>query len=122
MFKTEICDILGIEYPILLGGMIWVGRSELVAAVSEAGGLGLLGAGGMTIPEIEQDLEEVRNKTKKPFGVNIPLVRPDADEMIEASIKAGASVISTSAGNPQWTCETSWKRPPSFCSPWRYGE
>ncbi len=50
MFKTEICDILGIEYPILLGGMIWVGRSELVAAVSDAGGLGLLGAGGMTIP------------------------------------------------------------------------
>jgi len=101
MFKTEICDILGIEYPILLGGMIWVGRSELVAAVSEAGGLGLLGAGGMTIPEIEQDLEEVKQKTQKPFGVNIPLVRPDADEMIEASIKAGASVISTSAGNPK---------------------
>jgi enoyl-[acyl-carrier protein] reductase II len=101
MFKTEICELFGIEYPILLGGMIWVGRSELVAAVSEAGGLGLLGAGGMTIPEIEQDLAEVREKTKKPFGVNIPLVRPDADEMIDASIKAGASVVSTSAGNPK---------------------
>ena len=60
MFKTEICGILGIEYPILLGGMIWVGRSELVAAVSAAGGLGLLGAGGMSIPEIEQDLEAVK--------------------------------------------------------------
>jgi enoyl-[acyl-carrier protein] reductase II len=101
MFKTEICDIFGIEYPIILGGMIWVGRSELVAAVSEAGGLGLLGAGGMTLPEIEQDLEGVRHKTTKPFGVNIPLIRPDADEMIEASIRAGASVISTSAGNPK---------------------
>ena len=101
MFKTEICDILGIEYPILLGGMIWVGRSELVAAVSEAGGLGLLGAGGMTIPEIEQDLEEVKQKTKKPFGVNIPLVRPDAEDLIRASIKAGASTISTSAGSPK---------------------
>lgn len=101
MFKTEVCDILGIEYPILLGGMIWVGRSELVAAVSEAGGLGLLGAGGMTIPEIEQDLEEVRQKTQKPFGVNIPLVRPDAEDLIQASIKAGASVISTSAGSPK---------------------
>lgn len=101
MFKTEICDILGIEYPILLGGMIWVGRSELVAAVSEAGGLGLLGAGGMTIPEIEQDLQEVKRKTQKPFGVNIPLVRPDAEDMIQASIQAGASVISTSAGSPK---------------------
>ncbi len=101
MFKTEICDILGIEYPIILGGMIWVGRSELVAAVSDAGGLGLLGAGGMSIPEIEQDLEEVRQKTRKPFGVNIPLVRPDAEDLIQASIQAGASVISTSAGSPK---------------------
>jgi len=101
MFKTEVCDILGIEYPILLGGMIWVGRAELVAAVSEAGGLGLLGAGGMTIPEIEQDLEQVKEKTKKPFGVNIPLVRPDAEDLIQASIQAGAKVISTSAGSPK---------------------
>ncbi len=101
MFKTEICDILGIEYPIILGGMIWVGRAALVAAVSEAGGLGLLGAGGMRIDEIEGDLMEVREKTGKPFGVNIPLIRPDADEMIAASIRGGASVISTSAGNPK---------------------
>jgi len=101
MFKTEICSILGIEYPILLGGMIWVGRSKLVAAVSDAGGLGLLGAGGMTIPEIEQDLEKVREKTKKPFGVNIPLVRVDAEDLIQASIRAGAKVISTSAGSPK---------------------
>ncbi len=101
MFKTEVCDILGIEYPIFLGGMIWVGRSKLVAAVSEAGGLGLLGAGGMTIPEIEQDLQEVREKTKKTFGVNIPLVRPDAEDLIQASIRAGATVISTSAGSPK---------------------
>jgi enoyl-[acyl-carrier protein] reductase II len=101
MFKTEICDIFGIEHPIILGGMIWVGRSELVAAVSDAGGLGLLGAGGMRIDEIEQDLEEIRQKTDKPYGVNVPLVRPDAEEMIDASIKGGASVISTSAGNPK---------------------
>ncbi len=101
MFKTEICEVLGIEYPILLGGMIWVGRAELVAVVSEAGGLGLLGAGGMTIPEIEGDLAEVREKTRKPFGVNIPLVRPDAEDLIQASIQAGASVISTSAGSPK---------------------
>jgi enoyl-[acyl-carrier protein] reductase II len=101
MFKTEVCELLGIEYPILLGGMIWVGRSELVAAVSEAGGLGLLGAGGMRIDEIDQELEAVGQKTDKPYGVNIPLLRPDAEEMIDASVRGGASVISTSAGNPK---------------------
>ena len=101
MFRTEICDIFGIEYPIILGGMIWVGRAALVAAVSEAGGLGLLGAGGMRIDEIEQDLEEVRRRTSKPFGVNIPLVRPDAEELIDASIRSGAPIVSTSAGNPK---------------------
>lgn len=101
MFKTEVCDILGIEVPIILGGMIWVGRAALVAAVSEAGGLGLLGAGGMTVPEIEKDLEQVKEKTQKPFGVNIPLVRPDAEDLIRASIRMGATVISTSAGSPK---------------------
>ncbi|MBW1817485.1 MAG: nitronate monooxygenase [Deltaproteobacteria bacterium] len=101
MFKTEICKIFGIEYPIILGGMLWVGKADLVAAVSEAGGLGLLGAAGMTIEEIENELEKVARQTKKPFGVNIPLLRPDADEMIEASIRGGATAISTSAGNPK---------------------
>jgi enoyl-[acyl-carrier protein] reductase II len=101
MFRTEICEILGIEYPIILGGMLWVGKSELVAAVSEAGGLGLLGAGGMSPQEIALELERVRQKTAKPFGVNIPLVRPDSEEMIKVSIQAGASVITTSSGSPK---------------------
>lgn len=101
MFKTEICEMFGIEIPIILGGMLWVGKSDLVVAVSEAGGLGLLGAGGMRIEEIEEELENVRKKTSKPFGVNIPLLRPDAEEMIDVSIKNRATVISTSAGNPK---------------------
>jgi enoyl-[acyl-carrier protein] reductase II len=101
MFRTEICDIFAIEYPIILGGMLWVGKSELVTAVSEAGGLGLLGAGGMPPQEIAEELEKVRQKTGKPFGVNIPLVRPDSEEMIKVSIQAGASVITTSAGSPK---------------------
>lgn len=101
MFKTEICDIFSIEYPIILGGMLWVGKADLVAAVSEAGGLGLLGAGGMTVDEISTELKLVRRKTQKPFGVNIPLVRPDAGDMIDAAIKNGASTIATSSGSPK---------------------
>jgi enoyl-[acyl-carrier protein] reductase II len=101
MFKTEICKIFGIEYPIILGGMVWVGKSDLVAAVSDAGGLGLLGSGGMTVEEIAKELEKVKEKTSKPYGVNIPLVRPDAEQMINASIDNGATVIATGSGSPK---------------------
>ncbi len=101
MFRTEICDILGIEYPIILGGMLWIGRSDLVAAVSEAGGLGLLGAGGMAIEEIVDECKKIKGQTDKPFGINVPLVRPDSDEMIKASMTNGATVVATSSGSPQ---------------------
>ena len=100
MFNTKICDILNIRYPIILGGMVWVGRSELTAAVSIAGGLGLIGAGGMSIAEIESECEKVRQKTQNPFGINIPLLRPDAEDMINAAAAHGASVISPSSGSP----------------------
>jgi enoyl-[acyl-carrier protein] reductase II len=101
MFKTPLCDLFGIEYPIILGGMLWVGKANLTAAVSEAGGLGIMGAGGMRIDEIESEIAIIKEKTRKPFGVNIPLVRPDSEEMIDAAITNGASVIATSAGSPQ---------------------
>jgi len=101
MFKTEICELFGIKYPIILGGMLWIGRADLVAAVSEAGGLGLMGAGGMQIDEIASEIELIKEKTGKPFGVNIPLVRPDSKEMINTAIEKGASVIATSAGSPE---------------------
>lgn len=101
MFKTEICDILGIEYPIVQGGMVWICMHELCSAVSEAGGLGMLAAGGMTVEELEAEIKLVKEHTKKPFGVNVPLMRPDAEELIDVSIKGGANVISTSAGSPK---------------------
>ncbi|MCP4752387.1 MAG: nitronate monooxygenase, partial [Proteobacteria bacterium] len=101
MFQTEICELLNIQYPIILGGMVWVGRGELTAAVSEAGGLGLLGAGSMSIEDIQSELALVKKKTAKPFGVNVPLARPDAEEMINVSIDVGAKVIATSAGSPR---------------------
>jgi enoyl-[acyl-carrier protein] reductase II len=101
MFKTEICDILRIEYPIILGGMVWIGKSDLAAAVSEAGGLGLLAAGGMTLEEMASESEKVRKITSKPFGVNVPLARPDAWDLITIAVKGGASVVATSAGSPK---------------------
>ena len=101
MFKTEICKMLHIRYPIILGGMLWIGKSDLVAAVSDAGGLGLMGAGGMTIEEIASECIKVKAKTNKPFGVNIPLVRPDSEDMINTAIDNGAGVIATSAGSPK---------------------
>ena len=81
--------------------MLWIGRSDLAAAVSEAGGLGLLGAGGMTIEEIVDECKKIKEKTEKPFGINIPLVRPDSDEMIKAAMASGASVVATSSGSPK---------------------
>ena len=100
MIKTGLCGLLGIEHPIILGGMLWVGRAELAAAVSEAGGLGLLGAGGLTLEQIAGDIVQIRSKTPKPFGVNIPLLRPDSEEMIKTALDHGASVIATASGNP----------------------
>ena len=99
-FKTEICELFGIQYPIILGGMLWIGKADLVAAVSEAGGLGLKGAGGMQIDEIASEIELIKEKTTRSFGVNIPLMRPDSEEMINTAIEKGASVIATSAGSP----------------------
>jgi len=101
MFNTDVCDILGIEHPIILGGMLWIGKSGLVAAVSEAGGLGLLGAAGMTIEEIKDECKKITKKTGKPFGINIPLVRPDSEDMINAAMEKGASVVATSSGSPK---------------------
>lgn len=101
MFRTQICELFNIEYPIILGGMLWIGKADLVSAVSEAGGLGLMGAGGMTIEEIELECTKIKEKTKKPFGVNIPLVRPDSQDMIDAAIRNGVSVVATSSGSPK---------------------
>jgi enoyl-[acyl-carrier protein] reductase II len=101
MFKTRLCDLLGIEFPIIQGGMVWVSYRELCSAVSEAGGLGVLAGGSMEPDELREEIRLVRRKTKKPFGVNIPIVRPNADALVRAAIAEGARVICTSAGNPK---------------------
>jgi enoyl-[acyl-carrier protein] reductase II len=101
MFKTELCNVLGIEYPIIQGGMVWVSYHELCAAVSEAGGLGILGAGSMGMEELRKEIRLVRAKTKKPFGINVPIAKPDADVLINTAIEEGVNVISTSAGDPK---------------------
>jgi len=101
MFRTELCDILGIEYPIIQGGMVWVTYHELCAAVSEAGGLGNLAGGSMTPDELREQIRLVREKTKKPFGVNIPIANPNSEENLNVAVEERVDVISTSAGNPK---------------------
>ncbi len=101
MFRTEICDLLGIEYPIIQGGMVWVSYHALCAAVSEAGGLGVLAGGSMMPEELRQEIKLVKEKTKKPFGVNIPIVYPHSEALVNVSIEENVNVVATSAGNPK---------------------
>jgi enoyl-[acyl-carrier protein] reductase II len=100
MFKTDLCHILSIDYPIIQGGMVWVSYHELCAAVSEAGGLGMLASGGLTSDELREQIKLVKDKTGKPFGVNIPIVRSNAGDLINVCIEERVNVISTSAGSP----------------------
>ena len=101
MFKTEICDLLGIKYPIIQGGMVWVSYHALCAAVSEAGGLGVLAGGGMTPDELRKEIELVKERTAQPFGVNVPIVFPHSEQLVDAAIEEGVKVVVTSAGNPK---------------------
>jgi len=98
--KTELCDLLEIEKPIIQGGMAWVATGELAAAVSSAGGLGIIGAGNAPADVIEEEIAKVRELTDKPFGLNIMLLSPFADDIIELAIEKKVPVITTGAGNP----------------------
>jgi len=98
--KSRVPEILGIEYPILQGGMIWVSDAALAAAVSEAGGLGVIGAGGMSREVAEDEIAKARELTSKPFGVNVPIISPFAEGIFEAASSMGVPVLTTSAGNP----------------------
>ena len=98
--KTRITELLGIEYPIIQGGMAWVAEHTLAAAVSEAGGLGLIGAGGAPAEFFEEQIRRVREATDKPFGVNIMLMNPQADAIAQAAAREGVKVVTTGAGNP----------------------
>ncbi len=97
---TSLCDLLGIEYPILQGGMAWVATAELAAAVSEAGGLGVIGAGNAPGEVVRQQIRKAKEMTSKPFGVNAYYLSPFIDEVIKIVIEEKVSVVTTGAGNP----------------------
>ena len=102
--KTRIITLLGIEYPIIQGGMIWASQWPLVVAVSQAGGLGLLGSGSMTPEELRSQIRKCKSLTEKPFGVNVPLMYANSTQTMEIIMEEGVSVVFTSAGNPAlWT-------------------
>lgn len=97
---NSICQLLGIKYPILQGGMAWVSCAQLAAAVSEAGGLGIIGAGSLTPDELQREIVRVRQLTRRPFGVNIMLLRPDAEAQIDVVVREQVPVVTTGAGSP----------------------
>ena len=106
--KTRITEILGIEYPIIQGGMAWVATYELAAAVSEAGGLGIIGAGGAPASFVREQIQKAKALTDKPFGVNIMLMNPEADAIAQVVVDEGVKVVTTGAGNPAKYMEM-WK-------------
>ena len=99
--ENRICSLFGIRYPIVAGGMIWCSGWRLAAAVSEAGGLGLIGSGSMTPDLLREHIRRCREATRKPFGVNVPLMYRYADQIIETVIEERVPVVFTSAGNPK---------------------
>ena len=100
MIKSRICDILGIKYPVFQGGMAWVADADLAAAVSNAGGLGLIAGMNMNGDQLRAEIKKVRAKTDKPFGVNVMLMSPYTPEVAEVIIEENVPVVTTGAGNP----------------------
>jgi enoyl-[acyl-carrier protein] reductase II len=100
MIKTTLNDLLGIEHPIIQGGMAWMSTAELVAAVSEAGGLGILAAGNAPPDYVRDQIRQSKAMTSKPFGVNIPLFTPYLDEVLNICIEERVAVVATGAGSP----------------------
>ncbi len=100
MIKSKICDILGIRYPVLQGGMAWVADARLAAAVSEAGGLGIIAGMNMNGEQLRAEIRKLRTLTDKPFGVNVMLMSPHAAEVAQVVVEEGVPVLTTGAGNP----------------------
>ena len=98
--KTRITELLGCEYPIIQGGMAWVAEHTLAAAVSNAGGIGLIAGGSAPIDYLRDQIQKCKEKTDKPFGVNIMLMSPNADDLAQLCIDEGVRVVTTGAGNP----------------------
>ena len=104
MLQNRITDLFKIEYPIIQAGMIWASGWRLASAVSNAGALGLLGAGSMYPDILRENIQKCRAATSRPFGVNVPLLYPDIDKHMQVIIEEGVKIVFTSAGNPRtWT-------------------
>jgi enoyl-[acyl-carrier protein] reductase II len=99
--KTRITELFNVKHPIIQAGMVWVSGWKLASAVSNCGGLGLIGAGSMKPELLREHLQKCTAATDKPFGVNIPLLRKDADDLIKVSLDEGIKIFFTSAGNPK---------------------
>ncbi len=106
--KTRITDLLGIEYPILQGGMAWIAESTLASAVSNAGGLGIIAGGSAPIDYLRDQIRKTKSMTDKPFGVNIMLMSPNAEELAKLVVEEKVPVVTTGAGNPGKYMEA-WK-------------
>ena len=100
MIKTPLCDLLGIEYPIFQGGMAWISDGKLAAAVSNAGGLGIISAMNADAAHLKQEIDITKNLTEKPFGVNIMLMSPFAEDVARLVAEEKIPVVTTGAGNP----------------------
>lgn len=100
MFSTRISKLLNIQYPILQGGMAWIATAELAAAVSNAGGLGLIAAGNAPTEYVQKEIKKIKELTDLPYGVNVMLLSPYADEVIDLILEESVPVITTGAGNP----------------------
>lgn len=100
MFKTKLCEILNIKYPILQGGMAWIADASLAAGVSNAGGLGLIAAGNAPADIVRDEIKKAKELTDKPFGVNIMLLSPFVDEVVQVVREEKVKVVTTGAGNP----------------------
>ena len=109
MIKSEICEMLGIKYPVFQGGMAWIADGKLAAAVSEGGGLGIIAAGNAPGVYVREQIKTARTLTKKPIGVNIMLLSPFADEVAQVVIEEGVEVVTTGAGNPSKYMEA-WRK------------
>ena len=101
---NRICDLFGIQYPIVQGGMVWCSGWRLASAVSNAGGLGLLGAGSMHPDMLREHIRKCKAATERPFGVNVPLMYPEIEALMQILVEEEVKIVFTSAGNPKtWT-------------------
>ncbi|MCX8105103.1 MAG: nitronate monooxygenase family protein [Ignavibacterium album] len=98
---TKITELFGIDFPIIQAGMVWVSGWKLASAVSNCGGLGLIGSGSMKPDLLREHIQKCKAATDKPFGVNIPLLRGDADQLVKVTVEEGVKIVFTSAGHPK---------------------